>query len=107
MDKEYRYMIYNNIKKCFQFPSICETTEKGANTCLFNIIGNDVRKDRFEVRKVEKTKAYEIKENLKMESKVRELQYILPNISYDELKILVTRNERSINESENNGAKKM
>ncbi len=27
--KEYRYMIWNAVKAEFQFPSICETTEKG------------------------------------------------------------------------------
>ena len=38
---EYRYMIWNNLQKEYQFPSICETTEKGANTLLFKKIGND------------------------------------------------------------------
>ena len=46
---EYRYMIWNDVKKEFQFPKICETTEKGANTCLFNYIGNDARKYRFKI----------------------------------------------------------
>ncbi len=56
MTQEYRYMIYNNVQKCFQFPSICETTEKGANTMLFKQIGHDASKWRFEIRKVEKEK---------------------------------------------------
>ena len=35
---EYRYMIWNDFKKEFQFPKICETTEKGATSCLFNFM---------------------------------------------------------------------
>lgn len=48
---ECRYMIWNDVKKEFQFPKICETTEKGANTLLFKFIGNDARKYRFEIKK--------------------------------------------------------
>ena len=54
---EYRYMIWNDFQKEYQFPSICETTEKGANTLLFKKIGNDERKWRFEIKKVKKEKA--------------------------------------------------
>lgn len=42
---EYRYMIWNDVKKEFQFPRIRETTEKGANTCLFKYIGNDQERE--------------------------------------------------------------
>ena len=62
---EYRYMIWNDLKKEFQFPRICETTEKGANKCLFNCIGNDARKDRFQIKKVEKEEAKRIVKELK------------------------------------------
>ena len=51
MNKGYRYMVYNNIKKEYQFPKICETTEKGANTLLFKFIGNDARKYSCKSRK--------------------------------------------------------
>lgn len=50
---EYRYMIWNSLKKEYQFPRICETTEKGANTLLFKLIKNDAYKWRFEIVKVE------------------------------------------------------
>ena len=42
MDTMYRYMIWNDVKKEYQFPSICETTEKGAYTCLFNKIDKSI-----------------------------------------------------------------
>lgn len=61
---EYRYMIWNDIKKEFQFPRICETNEKGATTCLFNCIGNDARKDRFQIKKVEKERGKQMIEFL-------------------------------------------
>ena len=51
---EYRYMIWNDVQKSFQFPSICETSEKGALTLLFKKIENDARKYRFQIKKVEK-----------------------------------------------------
>ena len=50
-------MIWNDLKKEYQFPKICETTEKGANTLLFKLIGNDAYKYRFKVVRVEKEKA--------------------------------------------------
>lgn len=90
---EYRYMIWNNAQKEFQFPSICETTEKGANTLLFKKIGNDARKWRFKVVKVEKEEAKEIVKELKRKAKIRRLQSELPNIRFDELYDLVIRNE--------------
>lgn len=90
---EYRYMIYNNVQKEFQFPKICETTEKGANTLLFKFIGNDVRKWRFEVKKVEKEEAKEIVKDMKRKYKVQRLHRELPNISFAELYNLVIKNE--------------
>ena len=90
---EYRYMIYNDLKKEFQFPSICETTEKGANTLLFKFIGNDARKDRFKIVKVEKEKAKEIVKDMKRKYKVQRLHRELPNISFAELYNLVRKNE--------------
>lgn len=90
---EYRYMIYNNLQKEYQFPQICETTEKGANTLLFKKIGNDAIKWRFEVKKIEKEEAKEIVQELKRKAKVKRLQSELPNIPYKELCDLVIRNE--------------
>ena len=65
MEKEYRYMIWNDLKKEYQFANICEPTEKGAIKCLFNTIGNDARKYRFVVQKIEKERAIEIRRKLK------------------------------------------
>ena len=90
---EYRYMIWNDFQKEYQFPSICETTEKGANTLLFKKIGNDARKWRFEIKKVKKEKAKEIVKDLKRKYKVQRLHRELPNISFTELYNLVLKNE--------------
>lgn len=90
---EYRYMIYNDLKKECQFPSICETTEKGANTLLFKKIGNDARKNRFSIIKVEKEEAKAIVKDLKRQAKIRRLARELPNISFAELYNLVIKNE--------------
>lgn len=89
---EYRYMVYNTMKKCFQFPSICVTTEKGANTLLFKKIGYDSYKWRFEIRKVEKEKAYKIRQELKDEIQAERIHSELSNIPYEEIKVLVLRN---------------
>lgn len=89
---EYRYMIWNNVKKEYQFSKICETTEKGANTLLFKIIGNDARKWRFEVRKVEKEKAKKIVQELKDKAKINRIHQEIPNVSYEKIKELVLLN---------------
>lgn len=91
-------MIYNTIKKEYQFPSICETTEKGANTLLFKFIGNDARKWRFEIAKIEKDKALKIQQSLRDEAKIKRLHKELPNINYDVLKRLVLLNRGDMNE---------
>ena len=89
---EFRYMIWNDVQKCFQFPSICETTEKGANTILFKKIGNDARKWRFEIRKIEKEKAYKIRQELKDGIKARRIKNELDNIPFEEILNLVKKN---------------
>jgi len=91
---EYRYMIWNDVKKEFQFPSICETTEKGANTLLFKFIGNDARKYRFEIKKVEKEKAYTIRQELKDKNKAKRIHQELSNIPFSEILELVIRNRK-------------
>ena len=96
---EYRYMIWNDMKKEYQFPRICETTEKGANTLLFKLIGNDARKDRFKVVKVEKEKAKTIVKELKQKYKVERIHRELPNINSEEILELVKRNDGDKEES--------
>lgn len=91
---EYRYMIWNDVQKCFQFPSICETTEKGAMTCLFKKIGNDARKYRFEIKKVEKEEAYKIRQNLKDEMKAKRIKHELENFTLPEILKLIKENKK-------------
>lgn len=91
---EYRYMIWNDLKKEFQFPRICETTEKGASICLFNCIGNDTRKYRFQIKKVEKEEAKRIVKNLKQKYKVERIHTIIPNIDLKIILELVQKNDQ-------------
>lgn len=90
---EYRYMIWNDIKKEFQFPRICETTEKGATTCLFNCIGNDARKDRFQIKKVEKEEAKQIVKELKQKYKAERIHSMISNIDINTILDLVKKND--------------
>ena len=90
---EYRYMIWNDLKKEFQFPRICETTEKGANTCLFNCIGNDARKYRFQIKGVEKEEAKKIVKELKQKYKAERIHAIIPNIDVKIILELVKKND--------------
>ena len=90
---EYRYMTWNDFKKEFQFPRICETTEKGANTCLFNCIGNDARKYRFQIKKVEKEEAKKIVKKLKQKYKAERIHAIIPNIDIKIILELVKEND--------------
>lgn len=90
---EYRYMIWNDLKKEFQFPRICETTEKGANTCLFKYIGNDARKYRFEIKKVEKEEAKKIVKNLIQKYKAERIHTMIPNIDIKIILELVKKND--------------
>ncbi len=90
---EYRYMIWNDIKKEFQFPRICETTEKGATICLFKYIGNDARKHRFQIKKVEKEEAKKIVRKLKQKYKAERIHTIIPNIDIKIILELVKVND--------------
>ena len=90
---EYRYLIWNDFKKEYQFPRICETTVKGANTCLFKAIGNDARKDRFKIVKIEKEQAKTIVKALKQKYKAERIHRELEHIPFDEILDLVKRNE--------------
>lgn len=97
---EYRYMIWNDFKKEFQFPRICETTEKGATTCLFNYIGNDARKDRFQIKKVEKEETKKIVKELKQKYKAERIHTIIPQINIKTILELVKRNDKEGEEDE-------
>mgnify|MGYP000472506995 FL=1 len=97
---EYRYMIWNDFKKEFQFPRICETTEKGATTCLFNYIGNNARKDRFQIKKVEKEEAKKIVKELKQKYKAERIHAIIPQINIKTILELVKRNDKEGEEDE-------
>lgn len=90
---EYRYMIWNDIKKEFQFSRICETTEKGATICLFKYIGNDARKHRFQIKKVEKEEAKKIVRKLKQKYKAERIHTIIPNIDIKIILELVKVND--------------
>ncbi len=94
INKEYRYMVYNNLKKEYQFSRICETTEKGANTLLFKFIGNDARKYRFKIVKVEKEKAYQIVKDLKIKYKAERIHREIANIPLQQIINLVKENDR-------------
>ena len=91
---EYRYMIWNDVKKEFQFPRIYETTEKGAITCLFNCIGNDARKYRFQIKKVEKEEAKKIIKDLKRKYKAQRIHEMLPNLEFEIILELVKKNDQ-------------
>ena len=52
-DGIHTYGIWNNMRKEFQF-GICEDSQKKAKKALFNKIGNDAYKWRFEVKKTRK-----------------------------------------------------
>lgn len=95
---EYRYMIWNDMKKEYQFPRICEITEKGANTLLFKLIKNDARKYRFKIVKVEKEQAKTIVKELKQKYKAERIHREIPNINFKEILELVRRNDGDIDE---------
>lgn len=90
---EYRYMIWNDFKKEFQFPRICETTGKGACICLFKYIGNDARKDKFQIKKVEKEKAKQIVKELKQKYKAERIHSMISNIDFNIILDLVKKND--------------
>lgn len=92
MAQEYRYMIYNSKAKEIQF-TICEETEKGAMTCLYNLIGDDARKWRFRPIKLEKEKAKQKVREIKFDGRCRKLHGFLPHLTYDEIVRIVKVDE--------------
>ena len=88
-NREYRYMIYNDLKKEYQFPK-----EKGAVTLLYKLIGHDASKFRFKIVKVEKEKAYQIVKDLKIKYKAERIRRELENIPLQRIIDLVKENDR-------------
>lgn len=81
---EYRYMIWNDVQKEFQFPRICETTEKGVTTipdnlCLFivNLI-KSLQKENEELKA----------DNYELNNRITDL---LENIPIQKVKDLIDR----------------
>ena len=85
------YLIYNTFKHEYQFPSIFSNTRKGAETMLYNAIGNDAKKHRFEIRELEKDKAFKIREHMINKSIARKLKTFLPSATKEELLNLVIK----------------
>ena len=93
--EDYRYMVWNDLKKEYQFSNICETTEKGANTLLFKTIGNDARKWRFIIVKLEKEEAYKIRKEIKWRNKCNRIHQEIPKISRDIIMKLIKENDEA------------
>lgn len=91
---DYRYMVYNTVKKEYQFARICETTAKGANTILFKLIGNDARKWRFEIKKVRSDEAKKIVNAIKLKQKIEKIKSFLPNTTTLEIEQIIKEDER-------------
>lgn len=94
---DYRYLVYNTVKKEYQFARICETTEKGARKILFKLIGNDARKWRFEIRKVEKDNAQKIIKSIKLKREIEKIREHLPKFTAFEIEELINENVRREN----------
>lgn len=93
-DFDYRYMVYNTKTKEFQFMRICETTIKGAEKCLKNLIGTDAFKWRFEIRRVSKEEAEKIRNAEKLKRKIKNIQFYLNNFTSLEIEELIHENNR-------------
>lgn len=93
---DYRYMVYNTVKKEYQFSRICETTAKGAANMLFKIIGQDARKWRFEIKKVKKEEAIKIKNAIRLKQRIKNINNYLPNLTTLEIEELIKENDRRV-----------
>ena len=95
MDKIiYRYMIYNKLRKEFQFTNICNETEKGAIKELKNKIGHDYLKYRFIIKKVTIEESKKIKYDYKFNKLVEKIENLLPNIEKEKIIKMVEYNNR-------------
>lgn len=61
-----KYGIYNTVKKCFQF-GICEDTPMLAEARLFQMIGDDARKYRFQTKRLTVSDLLELRRKHKHE----------------------------------------
>ena len=68
-----KYGIYNTSKKCFQF-GICEDTPMLAEARLFQLIGDDARKWRFEPRQLSVADLLELRRREREQEKRRQAQ---------------------------------
>lgn len=93
-DFDYRYMVYNTSKKEYQFMKICTETKKAAENLLFKFIGNDARKMKFEIRKLPKRVADEIRLDGKINSGIKVLNKYLDCFDKYELENLIKENEK-------------
>lgn len=99
---DYRYMVYNTVKKEYQFARICEKTAKAATNMLFVIIGNDARKWRFEIRKVKSDDAQKIVNAIKLKQKIENINKYLPNLTTLEIEELINEDVRRNKEHDKN-----
>ena len=60
---------------------------------MFNYIGNDARKDRLKIKKVEKEEAKRIVKDLKQKCKAERIHTIIPNIDLKIILELVKKND--------------
>lgn len=61
---------------------------------MITCIGNDARKYRFQIEKVEKEEAKRIVKNLKQKYKVERIHTIIPNIDLKIILELVQKNDQ-------------
>lgn len=59
---------------------------------MFNAIGHDSKKYRFEIRKVDKEKAIKIRKDMKIQIKINRICNELPNIDERIIRELVIKN---------------
>ncbi len=99
---DYRYMVFNTVKKEYQFSKICEKTAKVATNMLFLIIGNDARKWRFEIRKVKSDEAKKIINAINLKKKIQTINKYLPNLTTLEIEELINEDIRRSKEYDKN-----
>ena len=61
---------------------------------MFKLIGNDARKWRFEIRKVEKDNAQKIIESIKLKRKIEKIREHLSQFTAFEIEKLINENVR-------------
>lgn len=99
---DYRYMVYNTVKKEYQFARICEKTAKAATNMLFRLIGNNAKKWRFEIKKVKTSDAEKIVKAINLKKKIEKINKLLPNLSTLEVEELINEDTRRENKHDKN-----